>query len=414
MGLVSPLGLDTRSSLDAAYRGDNGIARCDDRLWGELGASIACRVAGTVKGLDPVAVVGPTFAERYDPALVYAIQAAREAFGDAGYEPGFAGERFGVVVGTAVTGAVTWERHLHTAFAGGRAHEIPGHAVIAASGSMPSGLIALEHGLRGPSAGIVSGCASGAAAIAAAADQIRLGRADAMLAGGTEAGISLFIFASFVNGRGMNPTSDPHRASRPFSRDRSGFVKGEGCGLLVLEDLDHARDRGAQIYGLLLGSSSTNDAYHVISPDPTGERWARAMRLALDEARVHPDEVDWVSAHAASTQQGDAAETRALRQALGARARDVPVTATKSMHGHAFGATGAIETILALGAMCEDRVIPTINLTVPDPECDLDYVAEGAREASTRVLLKNSLGFGGMNTCLVLRRPETCKTVSRT
>jgi 3-oxoacyl-(acyl-carrier-protein) synthase len=251
--------------------------------------------------------------------------------------------------------------------------------------------------------GIVNACASAAAAIGLAADMIRLNRIDVALAGGTEAPVTLLSLGSFANGGGVILTDNPERASRPFSHDRAGFVVAEGCGLVVLESLERARARGAKVHALLAGHASTNDAYHIISPEPDGASWARTMKLALDDARLSADAVDIVSAHAPSTKQGDLAETLAIKRLFGARAAGLPVSGTKSMHGHAWGAAGAIETVLALAAMKVNMVLPTIN-HLPDSECDLDCVPNQARPLDAQTLLKNSFGFGGTNTSLVFQR----------
>jgi 3-oxoacyl-[acyl-carrier-protein] synthase II len=314
-------------------------------------------------------------------------------------------DRTAVIIGTAVTGCQTWHKVLHQAFAEKRAHEIAAYTIMQGSGNMPGGLVALEHKFRGPNIGVVNACATGGTTLSIAADYIRYGRCDAALAGGTESAISLFIYGSLSTAKAVNPTDNPERACRPFSADRAGLVKGEGSGVLVLEPWDEAVARGAKIHGEVLGDSQTNDAYHIISPDPSGERWARAMRLAIEDAGLTPDDIDYISAHATSTPAGDLAETRALKLVFGDRARQVPISATKAMHGHAFGATSAIEIILALAAMERKWLLPTINLTVPDPECDLDYVPNLGRVQETHVLLKNSFGFGGTNSCVVIRQP---------
>lgn len=407
MGLISPLGLCVEDSFAAAHAGVSGIRRCDERFAGEYGAKIPCRVGGTVVGFDPTKYVDEKFAARYDDFENFAIAAADEAVADAGLrESGIDGDRVGVVIGTAVTGAQTWQKALYQAFVERDAEHIPGHMGIAVSGNMPTGLVALRFGYRGPSIGVVNACASGGTAVSLAADAIRLGRADAMIAGGSEAAIGVFMYATFINAKAINPTDDPVRACKPFSLDRAGLIKGEGCGLMVLERLDAARGRGARVYAILEGEAHTNDAHHVITPKADGEHWARAMRLALADAQVALEDVDYISAHAASTKYGDLAESNAVKTVFGQRAYDIPVSSTKSMHGHSFGATGAIEAILAIAAMNRQAVLPTTNLTIPDPECDLDYVVEPVRHRKTRMLLKNSFGFGGTNTCLVFSVPD--------
>lgn len=403
LGLISPLGLSVDEAFRNALKGANGISRCDERLT-RYGAAIRCRVAGLVKGFEPTKYFEKKFAERYDPMITFATAAADEAIRDASLDEAGDRERYGCVIGVAAPGGDTYQKLLPIAFVDGAGERIPSHAAIAISGNMPAGVVALRHKLRGPNTGVVNACASGANAIAIAADQIRLGRADVMVAGGSEATIGMLIFASFVNAGGMNPTDDPVRASAPFSLDRSGFVNAEGAGILVLEEVGHARARGARVYAILRGYASTNDAHHIISPEKDGGMWHRTMSLALADAGLGAADVGVVSAHAASTKAGDLAESRALRKLLGGNAGRVPISATKSMHGHAFGAAAAIETVLALAAMQKGKVLPTTNW-ISDPECDLDYVPNEARPLARGVLLKNSFGFGGTNMSLVFESP---------
>lgn len=407
MGIVCALGNNVSDAVTAAIEGRSGIRRCDEKLDGEFGERIACRVGGTVSGFDPAQYVEPKFAARYDSMENFAIAACDQAIQDAGLpvDPVYR-ERVGCVVGTAVTGAETWQKALHQAYVDRDAEHIPGHGGLAVSGNMPAGLMALRHGLRGPNIGVVNACASGGTALSLAADQIRLGRADAMIAGGAEAAIGIFMYATFVNARAINPTADPVRACKPFSLDRAGLIKGEGAALLVLERLEDAKARGAKVYAILEGEAHTNDAHHVITPRVDGEHWARAMRLAVEDAGMSPRDISAISAHAASTASGDLAESNAVKRLFGEGAYDIPVFATKSMHGHAFGATSAIETVLAIGAARRGFLPPTINLDIPDPACDLDYVPAAGRRASVRVLLKNAFGFGGTNTCLVFSLPS--------
>lgn len=405
LGLVCPLGNNVNDAVEAAYRGENRIVRLDKYMWGEYGEKIPIQIGGLVRDLDFADYVPEKYVDRYDPEVIFALAAARQAVEDSGLE--FTPElrdRTGVLIGTAVAGNHTWHRALHLAFAEKRAHEIPGFMIMQISGNMPAGLVALEHKFRGPNVAVVNACATGGTSLSIAADYIRYGRAPVMVAGSTEAAIGLAMYGSLTNAKAINPTDDPSRACRPFTADRAGLVKGEGCGLMVLEPMEDAQARGARIYGEILGDSQTNDAYHIIAPEPTGEGWARAITLALEDAGVTPDQIDYISAHATSTRAGDLSETRAIKMALGDRAKDIPISATKSMHGHAFGATGSIEMILALAAMRRGWVLPTINQDNPDPECDLDYVPNQGREQETDVLLKNSFGFGGTNSCLVIRK----------
>ncbi|MBK9030929.1 MAG: beta-ketoacyl-[acyl-carrier-protein] synthase family protein [Myxococcales bacterium] len=404
LGLVCPLGNSVASALARACRGESGIRRYTSPWVDPAHPQLHERVGGTVVDFDAGALIEPKFAARHEPAVLFALAAAAEALAQAGLPGADDRARIGCIVGGGLPGAELWHRSLHAAYARDRPDEIARLAAIAITGTAVTGMLALRHQLAGPSVGVANACASGTSAIALAADQIRLGRADAMLVGGCESSMrSLMAYASFV-AAGMNTTREPRGACAPFAAGRQGFVLAEGAGMLVLERLDRARARGARVLGLLAGASLTNDAYHVISPEPSGAAWARAIELALAEAGIAPDEVDAVSAHATGTPAGDVAETRALRLALGARAERVPVSATKSMHGHAFGAAGAIETALAIAAMNAGVVLPTINLGTPDPACDLDYVPHEARRHPVRVLLKNGFGAGGVASCLVIRR----------
>jgi len=405
LGLVCALGNTVSEALTNAYAGKSGIRRCDKYLWGEYGEKMPIRVGGIVENFDPGKYVPQKYVDRYDPCVTFALAAAQEALEDAAID--FDDElrdRTGVLIGTAVTGNQTWHRAMHMAFVEKRAHEMPGWMIMQISGNMPAGLVALQHKFHGPNVAVVNACATGGTTIAIAADYIRNGRCDIAVTGGTEAAIGLSMYGSLTNAGASNSTEDPERACKPFSGDRAGLIKGEGCGVLVLEPWENAVARGAKIYGEILGDAQTNDAYHIIAPEPTGESWARTMKLALDDAGIGTDDVDWISAHAASTVAGDLSETRAIKLAFGERAYKIPITSTKSMHGHAFGATGAIELILAVAAMQEDKLLPTINLTVPDPECDLDYVPNEGRPGKTEILLKNSFGFGGTNSCVVVKK----------
>lgn len=404
LGLVCPLGNSVPVALAAARRGESGIRRYTSPWVDPAYPHLRERVGGTVVDFDPGDLIDPKFAARQEPAVLFQLAAAAEALTQAGLPDNYEDHRIGCAIGAGLAGAELWHRALQTAYAAGRPDDIPRMAAIAITGTAVTGQLALRFGLAGPSLGVANACGSGTSAIVLGADQIRLGRADVMLVGGCESSMrSLLSYASFTEA-GMNTTRDPLGACAPFAADRRGFVLAEGAGALVLERLDRARARGARVLGILAGAAITNDAYHVIAPEPSGAAWARVMRLALADAGLAPDDVDAVSAHATATQAGDLAETRAIHRALGPRAMRIPVSSTKSMHGHAFGAAGAIETVLAVAAMHEGFVLPTINLHRPDPECDLDYVPHEARRHPARVLLKNGFGAGGVATSLVIRR----------
>ncbi len=404
LGLVSPLGNSVADALPRALRGDSAIRRYTSPWADPADAHLRDRVGGTVEHFDAARVLDPRFAERTEPGVLYALAAADEALAQANLATAGDRTRVGCVMGAGLAGAELWHRALHTAFVERRPDDIARMTAIAITGTAVTGQLALRHRLLGPSIAVANACASGTSAIALGVDQLRLGRADAMVVGGCESSLrSLMTYACFV-GAGMNATDDPDAACAPFAAGRRGFVLAEGAGVLVLERLDLARARGAEVLAVIAGTSLTNDAFHVISPEPTGAAWARAMTLALADGGVSADEVDAVSAHATGTPQGDVAETRAIRRALGARADRVLVSATKSMHGHAFGAAGAIETVLAVAAMRAGMVLPTINLRAPDPACDLDYVPDRARRHPVDVLVKNGFGAGGVASCLVIRR----------
>jgi len=405
LGVVCPLGNSLSAALGRARAGASGI-RAYTSPWLAPDHPQHHRVGGTVVDFEPDPHLEPRFAARQEPGVLYALAAAAEAMAAAGLADAVddARDRFGCVVGAGLAGAELWHRALATAFAGDGADAIPRLTAISITGTAVTGLLALQHQLRGPSWGVANACASGTSAIALAADQIRLGRADAMLVGGCESSMrSIAAYASFV-ASGMHVTREPHAACAPFARGRRGFVLAEGAGMLVLERLDRARARGAHVYALVAGAAVVNDAHHVINPEPTGQAWARAMRLALADAGLDAAAVDAISAHGTATPQGDVAEARAIAAVLGPRAAAVPVSATKSMHGHAFGAAGAIETALAVAAMDAGVVLPTINLAEPDPACPLDHVVERARPHAARVLIKNGFGAGGVATSLVLTR----------
>lgn len=383
MGIVCPLGNNVPTASCAASRGKSGLRRYQSR--GED------RVGGTVELADADAVL----AERHEPATRFALAAAQEAIAMARLDGDR--DRIGCVVGAGLAGATLWERAV-------RSDRVPRMAALSITGTAVTGLLALQFGLRGPSFGIANACASGTSAILAGLDQIRLGRADAMLVGGCESSMRGSVsYGSFVEA-GMHVTSEPANACTPFAAARRGFVLAEGAAILVLERLEHARARGVKPLAILAGGAITNDAHHAISPDPSGQAWARVMRLALADADAAVDDIDAVNAHATATRAGDIAETRALHLLLGARASAIPISATKSMHGHAFGAAGAIETVLAIAAMQDELVLPTVGLDEADPECDLDYVPHHARRHRTRAFLKNGFGAGGVASALVIRR----------
>jgi len=313
------------------------------------------------------------------------------------------GDRCGVIIGSGIGGMQTYETQLRVLFERGPRKVSP-FTIPALIVNMCSGLVAIEYGARGPNFGVVSACASGAHALGQAALAIRRGEADVMIAGGSEATITPFAYASFCAMKAMSTfNSEPQKASRPFDRLRDGFVMGEGAGILVLESLEHARARGARIYCELAGCAASCDAYHITQPDPEGKGLSLAMRRALETAGIEPSQVDYINAHGTSTPYNDRYETLAIRKVFGEHAKRIAVSSTKSMTGHLLGAAGGIESVACVKTIETGRIAPTINLEEPDPDCDLDYVPKVARTAPVRTVLTNNLGFGGQNASAVFR-----------
>lgn len=405
MGTVCALGHTVSEAVEAAWRGEAGFRRCDHLLQGPAGAELRCRVAATVEGFDPARWVSERVGEWHDRSTAYALAAAFEAMQQAGVLDSACvrAERVGTVIGQAAPGNTLYHHVLRRCYEEPNgAGQLPGRMLPQLSGHIAGASIALERGFRGPSFAVVDACATGATALALAADQIRLGRADIMIAGATDAPIGLPVFGSMLNAQAMHATLDPARPCRPFSSDRAGLIVGEGAGILVLESADSAEARGATVLGRMLGEAQTNDAFHIYSPEPNGAGWSRTMRLALAAAGRSPVDIDWVSAHAASTPIGDRVEALAVQDALGPHANEIPMSATKSLHGHCFGASGAIETALAVAAMNRGWILPTAGLDGPGPVAALDHVPDVRRHGRARTLLKNAFGFGGTNTSLVI------------
>jgi 3-oxoacyl-[acyl-carrier-protein] synthase II len=333
------------------------------------------------------------------------IAAARMAEEDSGLDIAAENERIGVSVATGIGGLQSFQDCYDQLLDRGPDRVNP-FSIPAIIPNMGAAWVSMELGTRGPLSSECTACAASNMAIGGALDNIRLGRADAMLAGGTEAGITEVGIGGFSAMRALSRRNDdPARASRPFDAERDGFVMGEAGGIVVLEELEHAKKRGAKIYAELAGYGLSSDAQHITEPDPTGMHPARAMAMAMADAGITPDEIDYVNAHGTSTPLGDASETRVIKIAFGdEKARRTPISSTKGATGHCLGASGAIEAIIATLAVNRDVVPPTINYEVADPECDLDYIPNEAREWTTDVALSNNFGFGGHNACLVLRK----------
>jgi 3-oxoacyl-[acyl-carrier-protein] synthase II len=399
IGAVTPLGNDATSTWEAALAGRSGI----DEIRAFDASECPVTIAGEVKDFDPTAVVSPKEARKLDRNVLFALSAAKEALADAGVN-GFRPERVGVVLGSAIGGFTELMRQADILRERGPDRVspsfIPNVLVDAASGQL-----AIELGIRGPNYAIVSACATGSHTIGEGAELIRRDRADTILAGGTEACIHPLILAGFTSMRGLAAgNGDPTKASRPFDATRAGFVMAEGAGVVHLEELESAKARGAPIYAEVLGYGASNDAYHMAAPDPDSVGVVEMMRQALERSGVEPDEVDYINAHGTSTPLGDVAETKAIKEVFGGHAYELAVSSTKSVMGHTFGAAGAVEAIMSALAIRHGIIPPTINYENPDPDCDLDYVPNEAREADVRVALSNAMGLGGHNGCVLLGR----------
>jgi 3-oxoacyl-[acyl-carrier-protein] synthase II len=406
MGVVSPVGSTLSAFWEALTGGMSGIGpitRFDTEAY-------SSRIAGEVTDFDPAAYIDQKNLRKYDRYSQYAIGAALQAIADAGLtREGLAAEapRVGVIIASGIGGIETLEQEHATLLARGPARVSP-FTIPKIIGNMASGNVAIEIGARGPNFSVVSACASSNHAIGVALDIIRTGRADVVIVGGSEAPITPLSVAGFASMKALSTRNDdPARASRPFDATRDGFVIAEGAGVLVIEEKEHARARGARIYCEVAGYGFTDDAYHMTAPDPDGTGAAEAMRLALHDACVTPDDIDYINAHGTSTPYNDRIETLAIKKVFGDRAYAIAVSSTKSMTGHTLGAAGAIEAIATALTIRHGVIPPTINLEEPDPECDLDYVSEGARARSVRAALSNSLGFGGHNACIVLRQVDS-------
>jgi 3-oxoacyl-[acyl-carrier-protein] synthase II len=349
----------------------------------------------------------PKEVRRNDRYTHFGFAAAKLAVADSGLNPAAEnGDRVGVIIGSGIGGMHTYEQQLKILLERGPRKVSP-FAIPSLISNMCSGLVAIELGARGPNFSVVSACASSAHAIGEAFHALRRGDADVMIAGGSEAAITPFSYASFCSMKAMSTRNDePAKASRPFDRNRDGFIMGEGSGILVLETLEHARARGARIYCELVGYGASCDAFHITQPDPQGRGLSLAMTRALAVAGVRADQIDYINAHGTSTPYNDKFETLAIKHVFGEHARKLMVSSTKSMTGHLLGAAGGVEALICAKALQTGEVPPTINYEVPDPECDLDYVPNLKRAAPLRVVLSNNLGFGGQNASLVLRRME--------
>jgi 3-oxoacyl-[acyl-carrier-protein] synthase II len=399
LGAVTPVGNDAPSTWRAAVAGESGV----DFIRSFDADGFPVRIAAEVKDFDPSSVATPREVRKLDRNVLLALGAAREAVADAGLN-GFDPARVGIVLGSAIGGFLGIMEQAEVLRARGADRVSPNFLPNVLVDSA-SGQVAISLGIRGPNYAVVSACATGSHAVGEGAELIRRGDADAVLAGGTEACMHPLILAGFCAMRGLVAEEEhPPRASRPFDATRAGFVMGEGACVLVLEELEAARRRGAEVYAEVLGYGASNDAHHMAQPDPESVGVAEMMRAALARTGVEPSRVGYVNAHGTSTPLGDAAETKALKDVFGDHAYSLAVSSTKSVMGHCFGAAGAIEAMMCVLALRDGVLPPTINYENPDPSCDLDYVPNEAREAQVDVALSNAMGLGGHNGCVLLGR----------
>ena len=401
LGAVTPIGNDVAQYWEGLRSGRNGVAAIT--LFDA--SRHACRFAAEVKGFDPSGWLEPKEAKRWDRFCQFGVVAAKQAVADAGLAIDDRNtHRVGVSIGSGVGGLLMMETQAHVLADRGPDRVSP-FCVPMMIPNMATGLAAIALGARGPSSAVATACAAGSNAIGDAFRTIQLGLADAMVCGGAESAITPLGVAGFASAKALSfRNDDPATASRPFDLERNGFVIGEGAGVLVLEALEHAQARGARILAEVVGYGTTCDAHHITAPSPGGVGGAEAMRLALADARLAPEAVDYVNAHGTSTQANDSNETAAIKAALGEHAQRIPVSSTKSMTGHLLGGSGGIEAVASILAIGHNLVPPTINYHTPDPACDLDVVPNQAREHTVQVVLSNSFGFGGHNVCLAFRR----------
>lgn len=401
MGVITPLGLCVDEFWPALVAGVSGA----DRISAFDASAYPTQIAHEVKGFEATRYVDPKEARRMSRVIHFAIAATREALHQARFEVdrdnGF---QVGVILGTGIGSFSTVERECQVLFERGGMKINPFFLPMMLP-NMLSGQVARIFGAKGYNSAVATACASGAQAMGEALEAIRRGAAEVMITGGSEASICEFALAAFCVMRALSTRNDePKRASRPFDRDRDGFVPSEGCGVLVLESLDHALQRNAPILAEVVGYASTCDAYHVVAPEPSGEGAARVMQLALQDADLEPTDVHYINAHGTSTPLNDKMETLAIKRVFGEYAYRVPISATKSMIGHLIGAAGPVEAVACIRTINDGIIHPTINYETPDPECDLDYVPNVAREARADVVISNSFGFGGHNASLVFKR----------
>jgi 3-oxoacyl-[acyl-carrier-protein] synthase II len=402
LGAVTPLGNDVAATWDAAVSGRSGI----DFIRSFDASEFPVRIAAEVKDFDPTTVASSKDVRKLDRNVLLALGAGHEAVGDAGLDGVYDSARVGIIFGTAIGGFLGMMEQHDVLRERGHERVLPTF-IPSILPDTASGQLAIALGYRGVNFAPVSACATGSTAVGEGAEIIRRGDADAVLAGGAEACMHPLILAGFCAMRGLVAEDEhPPRASRPFDATRAGFVMGEGACVLVLEELEAARARGARVYAEILGYGASNDAHHLAQPEPEATGVAVMMRAALERAGVEPERVGYINAHGTSTPLGDLAETRAIKQVFGPHAYRLAVSSTKSVTGHCFGAAGAVEAMMCVLAIHDGVIPPTMNYQQPDPECDLDYVPNEARRAQIDVALSNAMGLGGHNGCVLVGRVD--------
>lgn len=401
LGALTPLGNSVQESWEGAIAGKSGIGpitKFDS-------SAFKSRIAGEIKNFDPMQYVDKQEVRRYDDFILYAIAASEMAMADAKLEisPDIS-ERAGVIIGSGIGGVTTVESEIKVLLNSGP-RKISPFTIPAVLANLGSGHVSIRFGAKGPINCAVTACASGTSAIGDAYKTIAYGDADVMIAGGVEAAITPLAVGGFCAMRALSTRNDePQKASRPFDQGRDGFVLGEGCGIVILEELSFAQNRGARIYAELAGYGCTSDAFHMAAPPPGHEGAARSMKIAIKDAGLNPADIDYINAHGTSTPLNDLYETQAIKSLFGDHAKKLMVSSTKSMTGHMLGATGGVEAIFAIKAIKEGIIPPTINLENPDAECDLDYVPNVARHKQINTAMSNTFGFGGVNAVLVFKK----------
>ncbi len=401
VGLITPLGTGTEKSWENLLDGRSGIRKIT-----QFDAThFPCQVAGEVPDFEINQFIEIKEQKKMDRFIHFAFAAAKMAVEDSGLKiTKDNADRIGVLVGSGIGGLSAIE-HYHTILLEKGPKRISPFFIPMLIINLAAGQISIHFGAKGPNSAVATACASGTHSIGDAFKIIKRGEADAMISGGTEAVITPLAVGGFSSMKALSTrNNEPEKASRPFDRDRDGFVMGEGAGIMVLEDMEHALSRGAKIYAEITGYGMTGDAYHITSPPPEGEGAARCMRASLKDADIHPEEIEYINAHGTSTKYGDELETQAIKSVFGKHAYKCAVSSTKSMTGHLLGAAGGVEGVICALSIFNKIIPPTINLENPDPECDLDYVPDKARAMDINMAMSNSFGFGGTNACIIFKR----------